>query len=583
MLRVSCFSVVQDANCGGFQKCTLAASLAALTLFSCAAAFNVQNANLVLKTRAPAPFLRQPLVLREKEDEIDEDRDNERTLAQRFVDSLMEAPIKEIPGSDGMKYLSGISSLETGVIRPYVVVRKMTNAFWDKCLQVVDTPGERYRVVAIGTPGIGKTTTTPLLIRKLLSTDNTVVYLMRSNDGSGWYYEFVSKNGKYTAEVYPESLFPKDIKSLRVRSTYFIVDPGDAKNTYSPAARLQPKLIIVASPDERHWGGRGFAKRKDDVKGFFKFLPLWSKEELIAAQPYIRPDMTKEQVMERYAMFGGSARNVFEPDDDGVETNLRQQTEAVKRLGVEQMRRIALGDVDDTAYFDKGAPSGLLMGFVLTENDNGKFEDFETVVMTISILQQMFERYKVDLWDTLVFSDARKRGYSFEYCVYFQLKNECKESFEIHKRGQNDSKATKGTMFHCTQLEAVENPVAAVLDPKAEPLVLYYSSKPNFELIDGVYKDALGKFHLIHATVAKQHTMNMKHVNKFQGLFGAGASITLYYFVPFFQFDEFKLTKAKGQTEELLAPPNWTVEFVSVPKPTRTESGSDEEEADSDE
>jgi hypothetical protein len=296
---------------------TMAALLAALSVFSCDA-FNVQNAHLT--TRTAARFYHHSLVLWEGR------KDEARALAQRFVDALMKAPIYDIPDSDGMKYMSNIPDLETNEDYSNIVIRKMTDAFWDKCIELVDTPGERYRVAAIGRPGIGKTTSTTLLIRKLLSTDNTVVYLVRTKEKTGWFYEFVSKGEKYTAEVYPERAGWDRVESLMLRSTYYIVDPGTSEGPPScnEDSDFLPKLIIVSSPDKRHWGGRGFLKDRGIVAGFLEFFPDWSEDELIAAQPIIRPDMTKEQVMERYEMFGGSARYVF-AKESRVKMNLGLQ------------------------------------------------------------------------------------------------------------------------------------------------------------------------------------------------------------------------------------------------------------------
>jgi hypothetical protein len=123
MIGVSCF-----ASRGGFQNCTLAALSAALTVFSCGA-LNVRQSHLIPKTRTAAGSSLRRLALHEK-DEIDEDRDEKRALAQLFVDTLIKARIEPIPGSDGMSYLKDIPDLEAGEIVPNIVVRKMTYAFW---------------------------------------------------------------------------------------------------------------------------------------------------------------------------------------------------------------------------------------------------------------------------------------------------------------------------------------------------------------------------------------------------------------------------------------------------------------------
>jgi hypothetical protein len=242
-------------------------------------------------------------------------REKARKAAQNFVDKLMRARPREIRNSNGMTFLSSIPDLETGVKGRPIVVRKITAAFWDECIKLVDTRNRRYRIVAVGASGIGKTTSTPLLIRKLLSKDNTVVvYLLRTKSGLGWYYEFVAKGGIYTANVYPERLSVWSIKSLKTRATYYIVDPGNTNDGCQQDLTFMPKLIIVASPDERHWGGENFFRGRCDVAGFWRDFPVWSEDELIAARQQIRPGLTKEKLLERYKVFGGCPRQIFDDD-----------------------------------------------------------------------------------------------------------------------------------------------------------------------------------------------------------------------------------------------------------------------------
>ena len=58
-----------------------------------------------------------------------------------------------------------------------------------------------YRVCGVGTPGIGKTTCTPILIRMLLTERHTVVYLVQTVKQSGWYYEFTPDERGITTKV----------------------------------------------------------------------------------------------------------------------------------------------------------------------------------------------------------------------------------------------------------------------------------------------------------------------------------------------------------------------------------------------
>jgi hypothetical protein len=211
------------------------------------------------------------------------------------------------------------------------------------------------------------------------------VYLLRNKDKTGWYYEFVSKDGKYTAEVYPEVQGWLGIESLWSRSTYYIVDPGVTQNPEScnMGAKFQPKLIIVASPDDRHWGESSFLK----LQGGLRFLPIWSEDELIAAQPYIRPDMSKETVMERYELFGGSPRHVFGPESMDNEI-LGIQDSAFGKLDSMQVKKIASGNLS-SSFFEQGSAFGALVGFDLADNDDGKFRKRVARVLAPAIEQRL--------------------------------------------------------------------------------------------------------------------------------------------------------------------------------------------------
>jgi hypothetical protein len=150
--------------------------------------------------------------------------------AQTFVKSLMDANYEDIPNSNGMKVLRNIMALETGTTNS-IVVRSITPSFWNACIGMVDKPDMRYRVAAVGTPGVGKTTSTAILIRMLLERKETVVYHIRTKKEERWYYEFVpnKSDSNIAANVYPENLAKGEILSLRDPSTYYIVDPGKNK------------------------------------------------------------------------------------------------------------------------------------------------------------------------------------------------------------------------------------------------------------------------------------------------------------------------------------------------------------------
>ena len=117
--------------------------------------------------------------------------------------------------SGEMRLWRDIPDLYTGEPRN-IVLRSNTEPFWQSCFDTVigEDPlsGARYRVCAIGTPGIGKTYTTPLLLRMLRLQGSTVVYIRRSSTFKSWYYEFVPTSNNdhdgaldVIVNVYPET------------------------------------------------------------------------------------------------------------------------------------------------------------------------------------------------------------------------------------------------------------------------------------------------------------------------------------------------------------------------------------------
>jgi signal recognition particle GTPase len=82
---------------------------------------------------------------------------------------------EDIPNSNGMKVLRDVPCLFTGYTGN-IVIRNITEDYWNEVIQVAETPNKRTRVCAVGTAGIGKTESTAVLIRLLLQRNRTVVY-----------------------------------------------------------------------------------------------------------------------------------------------------------------------------------------------------------------------------------------------------------------------------------------------------------------------------------------------------------------------------------------------------------------------
>jgi hypothetical protein len=68
-------------------------------------------------------------------------------------------------------------------------------------------------------------------------------------------------------------------------------------------------VIIVASPDRRHWGESGFGKFRSGGNGTFLHYPVWTFEELLAAKEFIFPHLDVNAIGKRFRLFGGVPRN----------------------------------------------------------------------------------------------------------------------------------------------------------------------------------------------------------------------------------------------------------------------------------
>ena len=96
----------------------------------------------------------------------------------------------DIPATNGMNVLCNVTNIESGK-SSNVIIRSITENFW---LQVIEAT-KTHRVCALGTPGIGKTTTTCILIRLLLKQNKTVVYRVRGHGEKGFVYMFTPRMG----------------------------------------------------------------------------------------------------------------------------------------------------------------------------------------------------------------------------------------------------------------------------------------------------------------------------------------------------------------------------------------------------
>jgi hypothetical protein len=226
-----------------------------------------------------------------------------------------------------MSVLKNVVDLESYSTRD-VVLRSITEDFWEEVITSTST----QRVCAVGTPGIGKTTITCILIRLLLQQNRTVIYHILTTKNDGYVYMFtpISKDPlEIDVNVIAEKYFMYGDTEVNMTTMYYVADPGQTMEVSCNINNaFLGKVIIVASPNSKHWGGSDFRKERGaSLPGLFLNFPVWTLDELIAAKQYFKYNLDDEKIINRYEQVGGVPRHIFTDDAtfNGILRELHQQ------------------------------------------------------------------------------------------------------------------------------------------------------------------------------------------------------------------------------------------------------------------
>ena len=487
----------------------------------------------------------------------------------------------------GMKTLRSVPLLDKNKTID-VVVRTITERFWKDCIRLVDDPKMSYRVCVVGTPGIGKTTVTAVLIRILLEmimkmNDDeeedgkedegkkrkkrpAVVYLIRSEDKSLWFYEFMPSPDRksVSVQVYPEKGGVGSVESLKKPSSYYIVDPGRTKDSCDPHELFEAKVIIVSSPDSRHWGDSDFTKSKDPVAGLFMYYPLWTLNELITAGPKIDSGITRNEIISRYRQVGGVPGNVF-TTPESLQAALVKQDEAVKELSEKQVKDIAAKNVKDLSTFASSQPRSAIMGYLVPE-ESGKplFRTCAVELLSPLVAEKVYSTHMRILWNTMI--SLKENGWRiFEaYCRSLMIGNVVQLQCRLCV-GKGDKllyNETKKIMLGgCRDVELSPNVVA---DAKAKKNILIQPMDPRHPLFDFMYTDSEGHVHAFQVTIAETHDADIEKISKLESAARKeGKKLFLYYLVPQNVFFRFTTKPVKPAIEGGCC----TIYHVMIPSP----------------
>lgn len=484
--------------------------------------------------------------------------DHARACGRWLVESIKMKEVEVIDGSDGMQVLKNVFDLETETTFN-LVIRSFTMEFWRSCISIVDTPEESIRVCVVGTPGIGKSSMIPLLIRMLLKAKKQVVYICRSLSKLSWFYEFTpGENQIVDVNVYPEAVGPFSLPSLQTVETYYIVDPGNTKESCCPEVNFLPKTIIVSSPDSGHWGGSEFGKRRGNTKGRFMFFPIWTLEELLDARPVLGEYLTEDEVCERYRYFGGVPRHVFAKHN--IEDELLTQDIAILCLTLEQAKKIALNDMDGVGTLNENQPKSAVIG--INCKPNYGFMRYDIVVVSALVAEKVYSKFMTDLWSVMLHS--KNHGWAIFEAYTRQLMTQATTLYGrkcVGKKHQDYKNCIQISLGGCTGIRLVLDIVAAASN---EENVVFHSVDRRHPLIDFAYQDKHKVLHAFQVTLATNHSCNIKHVKQ---LVNQVQFLRLYYLIPGEMYATF-VTKPVHPGNELVG---LQVEIfhVLVPNPTK--------------
>jgi hypothetical protein len=497
-----------------------------------------------------------------------EDRKDALNRARRFVASIM-SDTADIPGSNGMQVMKNVIELETGKEQD-IVIRRITKPFWEECIRLLDVRELDYRVCAVGTPGTGKTTSTPFLIRMLLKRGDTVVYHVRTKQLTGWYYEFVPQPDDSVAiNVYAEITPINDIVSLKKRSTFYIVDPAETKDSCSVGAYFQPKLLIVSSPDEGHWGESEFFKRRHNVVGVVRYFPLWDLQELLVARTYFRvagKQLSEDDVLARFWQVGGVPRHIFESEPEFIAALVRQE-QAMTYLTKEQAINIAQKRMDAVGSFAKSQPKSALIGYA----GGPPFSIGEVEIISPLVYEKVFEKFMGDLWDLMLQDDSVGwKGFE-SYCRKLMAASRPRDFIRRpccgkKENGEEYKKESMVQLGGCKRIRLVLDITQAAIND--DPMTLVHSINPSQELIDFIYKDGDGTFHAFQSTVGKTHKAQENLIQNLRNRIG-NSRLVLYYLIPGNRFYGFVTKPVKPLVDDLTS-----VWHILIPNPIQEQVSS---------
>jgi hypothetical protein len=428
-----------------------------------------------------------------------------------FIKSILQ-PYEDIPNSDGMRVLRNVVQLAEGKKVKDVVLRNITEDFWWRIIEE-SKKDEIRSVCAVGTPGVGKTTTTCVLIRLLLAekAERTVVFRLRTISQSSFVYVFTTSTIDGTVDINVNVIKENKLKILDINkpNTYYVVDPGETKVNCNLDHDFDGKVIIVASPDDRHWGASEFSKERDNRRGNFLYYPVWNIHELVAVASMKHLNykeavfIDEQEIRRRYIRFGGVPRHIFTSSYDVA---IKDQENALEKLSSNRAISLAYKDRSATMTVSNDLPKGILLSYVLSDKDNGTFTDAYAVFSSDYIYEAVATKYR-DVLFTKMVNDQDFDTYLFQSfgrkLLYDYVKPAVK-NLTVRKVGGCSLmlNPTWKLLGGCYGTKKVDDVIASA---RTEELILFTPYSNIFKLIDFGYRKK-NVYYLFQTTTGMEHS-----------------------------------------------------------------------------
>lgn len=468
-------------------------------------------------------------------------------------------------------YVPALQNPQTDIV---TVIRPDDRKFWDKC---IDLSLKGYPACGVGNLGIGKTTSTFYLLQKLLTVyKRPVVYTIRNPDGlRDLFYEFIpdARNDHLagiTVKVF--KLFSYDkvsrIPSLLDANAFYIVDPGKSKGSCDDSSRIKARFIMVASNDNRLWGGEEFTKfrgpssqvpflkaapisstvKPNSKSGRFVYGCLWTAPQVLAAKQYLSTvaNLDDNEVLRRFRIVGGSIRDIIEFQEEGF----KQDVETALNLGTETVAKLAAGP--HQFIFKEESPSSKLIG-IGPKNDHSNDGGLDWTHYKISLKSDYveerlaFRHIKMSWYEFLDEANAGNRGNLFESYVRLKFSNgpvvlekeEVRESIEqLPSHGPKNQKKNY-QQVPGGMVVGAKRTVVRVLDiittvrNDTDMNSFFYSKNEREPLIDMIFRVKDG-CDAIQSTISKTHDAEAEKIRtlKRQLCLKDNEVLRIFYAVP---------------------------------------------------